>query len=194
MDLNNTHKWMNAKTTYYPPEDKIISTVVDEKFATEGYVDKTALTEPIMKKEVVVWDMPSYEFIDKQVQNPDTVNPILWAHERLNNKNGLFQVWPRLAKGGSGGDIYQIRTYDLATMTFVKGTTEHYWIVIDPLGGSETAAAAWECFKKHVDKDAEVYAILITHSHVDHYKGVLELLKYEDEDGEVQMKSIRKTT
>lgn len=194
MDLNNTHKWMNAKTTYYPPEDKIISTVVDEKFATEGYVDKTALTEPIMKKEVVVWDMPSYEFIDKQVQNPDTVNPILWAHERLNNKNGLFQVWPRLAKGGSGGDIYQIRTYDLATMTFVKGTTEHYWIVIDPLGGSETAAAAWECFKKHVDKDAEVYAILITHSHVDHYKGVLELLKYEDEDGKVQMKSIRKTT
>lgn len=192
MDLNKTPKGMNAKTAYYPPEDKIISTAVDEKFAKEGYVDNTALTEPIMKENVVVWDMSSYKFMDEQ--NPGTVNPILWSHEKLNNNNGLFQVWPRLTKGGSGGNIYQIRTYDLATMTFIKTTTEHYWIVIDPLGGSETAAKGWKCFKDHVDKNAEIYAILITHSHVDHYKGVLELIDYDRKYEGKKGKTIKKTT
>lgn len=179
MDLNNTHKRMNAKTTYYPEENKNISTVVDEKFATEGLVDGTPLTEPIMNGNgKVVWDMPSYKFIDQQVQHPDTVHPTLWAHERLNNKSGLFQVLPRVTKGSNKGDIYQIRTYDLATMTFIRRKTSNNWIVIDPLGGAETVIAAWKCFKATVDDPnvnpkANLYAILITHSHVDHYRLII---------------------
>lgn len=218
--LDAESKLLNAKTVYYPKENKNISTTVDEKFATEGFVEETEAGRITNGNGAVVWDMPSYKFIDKQVQHPDTVHPILWAHERLNNKSGLFQVLPRVPKGGKNGQIYQIRTYDLATMTIVRGsetttktttatktttTITTNWIVIDPLGGAETAAAAWKCFKKYVEtpdpdadpdveRKANLYAILITHSHVDHYKGVLELLKYEDENGEVQMKSIRKTT
>lgn len=180
MDLNNTHKRMNAKITYYPPEDKIISTDVDEVFATEGFVKGTKAGSIKNEDGAVVWDMKSYNIFMEDPVSPDTVNPILWSHERLNNYNGLFQVLPRVTHGGSDGKIYQIRTYDLATMTFVKGMTEHCWIVIDPLGGLETAAAAWECFKDHVDKDAKIYAILITHSHVDHYKGIFGLIEEKD--------------
>ena len=150
----------------------------DEENANRGYVEGTKLTNPVCvdgNTKLVSWNMAEYDFMAKYPidKGPDAVNPVLWRMEKLNNANGLFQVLPKVENGKNGGTegtVYQVRSYDLATMSIVKSDTG--WVVIDPLGGAETAKTAWECFKKAVDPTAKVRAILITHSHVDHYKGV----------------------
>jgi len=77
-----------------------------------------------------VWDMTQYAFI--QGEAPDSVNPSLWRQAKLNNIHGLFEVTP---------GIYQLRGFDLANMTLIKGDSG--WIVIDPLTSRETAANAF---------------------------------------------------
>lgn len=159
------------KCFYYPPPGTLhLDDTTDEKNATCGYVGGTALSHPITSGNTTVWGMNDYNAFMDDSEAPPTVNPVLWRMERLNNKNGLFQVHPKAEKGGRTGNIYQIRSYDLATMTIVKGDTG--WVVIDPLTSNETAAAGWKCFCEQVDANALISAIIITHSHVDHYKGV----------------------
>lgn len=147
--------------------------------AMRGYVEGTALTDTIWMNKAAklpAWNMPSFEFI--QGDAPATVHPTLWTMEKLNNINGLFQVLPKVEKGGKEGVIYQIRSYDLATMSFIKGKTG--WIVVDPLTGKENAAAGWAQFKEKVDPHAKVSAVIFTHSHVDHYKGVEGIIRADD--------------
>ena len=183
--FNGKQKPKIKKGEYYPSiPDGLIENWdnVDEVNAGKGYVENTKLTDKIYTKNsngdnvAVAWDILSYDFM--QGEAPDTVNPILWRMEKLNNLNGLFQVLPEIEIGGKDGLIYQIRTYDLATMTIVKSKSG--WIVIDPLGGKETAAAGWVRFKQNVDATAKVCAILITHSHVDHYKGMEGIISSAD--------------
>ena len=78
-----------------------------------------------------VWDVNRYSFIVEGSENPDTVNPSLWRQAQLNNIHGLFEVVP---------GIWQVRAFDIANMTLVRGDTG--WIVFDPLTCAETAAAA----------------------------------------------------
>ena len=93
---------------------------------------------------------------------PDTVNPSLWRQAQLNAlHNGLFEVVP---------GIYQVRAFDIANMTLVRGDTG--WIVIDPLTSSEASAAALALANEHLGA-RPVRAVIITHSHVDHFGGVL---------------------
>src|SRR5574344_2675641 len=147
----------NGDTTWYCIKNNSNSNYLNPT-GTSG----TNLTEPIMAKgkdgsELQAWNMSSYDFIEGD--SPKSVNPVLWRMEKLNNYNGLFQVYPKITcedgktntelYGGKDGKIYQVRSYDLATMTLVKSVTG--WIIIDPLGGEETALAAWECFKKNID-------------------------------------------
>lgn len=174
---------------YYPEPMAFDKKKSDKDFerASSGYVDGTGLTEPIKdEKGNVVWDMTSFDFLGKEKECPATVHPNLWRMEQLNNKNGIFQVYPH-ANGIKARDckienasIYQVRSYDLATMSIVR--SQNGWIIIDPLTGSTTAAYAWEKFKEVMkdegvkDEDLKIKAIIITHSHVDHYKGVDALL------------------
>lgn len=164
----------------------------DLQRASSGYVDGTVLTEPIKdEKGNVVWDMTSFSFLGGEC--PATVHPNLWRMEQLNNKNGIFQVYPH-ANGIKARDckienasIYQVRSYDLATMSIVR--SQNGWIIIDPLTGSTTAAYAWEMFKEAVGGEhAQIKAIIITHSHVDHYKGVDALLHAQGDCGIMQAK------
>jgi len=113
-----------------------------------------------------VWDMPSYAFIEGAA--PDSVNPSLWRQAQLNNVHGLFQV----AEG-----IYQLRGFDISNMTLIRGATG--WIVVDPLTTRETAARAWAFAREHLG-DRPVSAIVYTHSHVDHFGGVLGIASAED--------------
>ena len=76
------------------------------------------------------------------------------------------------------GEVFQARSYDLSTMSIIK-VADHQWALIDPLLGPDTAVAAWETFKSKVDSEAKICAIMITHSHVDHYKGVSGLIEHE---------------
>lgn len=64
--------------------------------------------------------------------------------------------------------IYQFRGYDLANMSFIRGETG--WIVVDPLTATETAEAGLNLLRREVE-DLPVSAIIITHSHADHFGG-----------------------
>lgn len=107
---------------------------------------------------IPAYDPTAYEFLDNEA--PDSVNPSLWRQSQLLSKHGLFKV--------SEG-IYQVRSFDLSNVTFIEGKTG--WIVVDPLISKETAARA----KALVDRELgekPVSAVIITHSHIDHFGGI----------------------
>jgi alkyl sulfatase BDS1-like metallo-beta-lactamase superfamily hydrolase len=67
------------------------------------------------------------------------------------------------------GKIYQVRGFDLANISFIKGDTG--WIVFDPLTAKETAKAALDFINEKVGP-LPVVAVVYSHSHGDHYGGV----------------------
>ncbi len=111
------------------------------------------------------WDLDSYDFLGDPC--PDSVNPSLWRQANLNRHAGLFEV----AEG-----FYQVRGLDLSNVTFVAG--ERGWIVIDPLTTTETASAALALVTSHLG-ERPVTAVLYTHSHIDHFGGVLGVVTPE---------------
>lgn len=93
---------------------------------------------------------------------PDTVNPSLWRMAQLNAQHhGLFEVVD---------GVYQVRSFDLANMTLIRGETG--WIVVDPLTSAETSRAALALANAHLG-ERPVVAVIHTHSHADHFAGVL---------------------
>ncbi len=81
--------------------------------------------------------------------------------------------------------IYQVRGFDLANITFVKGDTG--WIVFDPLTMTETAAAALALVTEHLG-ERPVVAVVYSHSHADHWGGVRGVIDQAAVDaGDVQV-------
>ena len=113
------------------------------------------------------WDMERYLFLDEPGEI-NSVHPSLLRISELNNNYGVYEVIP---------GIYQVRGFDLAQLTFVRGKTG--WIVFDPLTASETARAAKELLDRHVE-ELPVSVIVYSHSHLDHFGGVLGLVSRED--------------
>ena len=109
-----------------------------------------------------VWDASAYDFI--QGDAPDTVNPSLWRQAKLNNIRGLFEV---------DEGIYQLRGFDLANTTLIKGQSG--WIVVDPLTTLETTKSAMAFAEQHLG-EINLSAVIFTHSHIDHFGGVLSLI------------------
>ena len=107
----------------------------------------------------VAWDIERYEFF-AQGRDFDSIHPSLQRQSELNQKTGLFEVIP---------DIYQVRGLDLANITFVRGKTG--WIVFDPLTSRETARAGLELINEKLGT-RPVTAVVISHSHGDHFGGV----------------------
>ena len=116
----------------------------------------------------VVWDNDVYAFLTGDA--PTSVHPSLWRQSTLVAKQGLYEVVP---------GIYQIRGFDLSNMTVIEGDTGV--IVIDPLVSTEVAEAALALYRQHRG-DREVRAVIYTHSHVDHFGGVLGVTSQEDVD------------
>ncbi|MCX5768325.1 MAG: MBL fold metallo-hydrolase [Gemmatimonadetes bacterium] len=114
----------------------------------------------------VIVDFDAFKFEDGPA--PATVNPSLWRHAQLNAQIGLFKVTD---------GIYQLRGFDLANMTLIDGKSG--WIVVDPLTSSETAAAALAFARTHLS-NKPVSAVIFTHSHIDHFGGVLGVLSVAD--------------
>lgn len=117
----------------------------------------------------VVWDNDAYAFLDGQA--PASVHPSLWRQSSLAAKQGLYEVV-------SG--IYQVRGFDLSNVTFVE--TDTGVIVIDPLVSTEVAAAALQLYREHRGGDRPVVAVIYTHSHVDHFGGVLGVTSQAEVD------------
>ncbi len=116
---------------------------------------------------------PALAFLDGNC--PDTVNPSLWRQAQLNAlHNGLYEVTD---------GIYQVRSFDIANMTLIRG--DEGWVIIDPLTSAESAAAALALANEHLGK-RPVTAVVHTHSHVDHFAGVLGVVDADDvESGRV---------
>jgi len=92
---------------------------------------------------------------------PDTVHPSLWRQSQLTAIQGLFEV----TEG-----IYQLRGIELSNVTVVEGDTGV--IVIDPAVSAEVSAAGLALYRNHRG-DRPVTAVIYTHSHIDHFGGVL---------------------
>lgn len=121
------------------------------------------------------YDLTQFGFLDEDA--PGTVNPSLWRQAQLNAQHhGLFEVVD---------GIYQVRSFDIANMTLIRGETG--WIIIDPLTCAESSAAALELANEHLG-ERPVKAVLHTHSHVDHFAGILGVTSAEAVAlGEVQI-------
>jgi len=124
----------------------------------------------------VAWDMGSYDFL-LQGKDVDSINPSLQRIAVLNMAYGLYEVVP--------GRIYQVRGFDLANTTFVKGDTG--WIVFDVLTTKETAAAALKFVNEQLGA-RPVVAVVYSHSHADHFGGIRGMVDEADvKSGKVQI-------
>lgn len=160
--------------------------------AWKGFITGTNLNSPVYNERntsLKAWDMPAYyDFMGSPQKGmelktaPPEVNKVLWRQEQLNNINGLFMVCPEpdenIDNNYKDGVIFQIRSYDLATMSFVK--SGNGWIIIDPLGGEENVAAGLKQFRERVEAERPIVAVIFSHSHVDHYKGINAILSEKD--------------
>lgn len=117
----------------------------------------------------IVWDNDAYAFLDGPA--PTSVHPSLWRQSTLAAKQGLYEVVP---------GIYQVRGLDISNVTFVE--TDNGIIVIDPLISTEVAAAALALYREHRGGARPVVAVIYTHSHVDHFGGVLGVTSQADVD------------
>ncbi len=91
---------------------------------------------------------------------PETINPSLWRICKLNGLSGLFKVCDGL---------YQVRNIDVANMTIMEGKTG--LIVIDCMTTAIAANAALKLYYQY-RPEKPVVAVILTHSHVDHFGGI----------------------
>jgi len=166
-----------AKVEHFDPKGKPPSTFTLEVrkglVATLPFADKRDfdearkgfIAEPPYRKIMadagnVAWDMGSYDWL---LQDKDfaSINPSLQRQAVLNMAYGLYEVVP--------GRIYQVRGYDLANISFIKGDTG--WIIFDPLTAAETARAALKLVNETLGA-RPVVGVVYSHSHGDHFGGV----------------------
>ncbi len=131
----------------------------DFKEAEKGFIAPLESMVVMADAGHVAWDIERYEFFSEG-RDFDSIHPSLQRQSELNQKTGLFEVIP---------GIYQVRGLDLANITFVRGKTG--WIVFDPLTSRETARAGLELINEKLGK-LPVTAVVISHSHGDHFGGV----------------------
>ncbi|WP_373838243.1 alkyl/aryl-sulfatase [Methanospirillum sp.] len=161
-EMNNTPAWDNNEE--------------DFDFANRGFIATDEyLVIPSDYPGYSSWDMEAYKFLNNGTC-PDTVNPLLFRQSQLNNINGLFEVTD---------GIYQVRGYDVTSMSLIKGDTG--WIVIDPMTSVESARAAMELVNRSLGY-FPVNTVIYSHPHVDHYQGVKGVITEEEvKSGEVQI-------
>ena len=116
----------------------------------------------------VAFNRADYDFLDAP-GDFDSIHPSMTRIGRLNNNFGLYEVLP---------GIYQVRGFDLANVTFVRGRTG--WIAFDVGTVVETARAAWEFFQEHAGEGLPITAVIYSHTHADHWGGAASLVSKED--------------
>lgn len=147
---------------------------VDE--ARRGFIAAPDYRQILADAGHVAWDIGAYDFL-LDGQDFDAIHPSLQRQATLNMEYGLFEVLP--------GKIFQVRGFDLANISFIKGDTG--WIIFDPLTNRETAAAALALVTEHLG-ERPVVAVVYSHSHVDHFGGVRGVVDEADvKAGRVQV-------
>jgi alkyl sulfatase BDS1-like metallo-beta-lactamase superfamily hydrolase len=128
--------------------------------AAKGFIAAPSFKKIMADAGHVAWDMDSYQWL-LSGQDFASIHPSLQRQAVLNMAYGLYEVLP--------GRIYQVRGFDLANISFIKGDTG--WIIFDPLTAAETARAALNLVNEKLGK-RPVVGVVYSHSHVDHWAGV----------------------
>ncbi|MFN8168069.1 MAG: alkyl sulfatase dimerization domain-containing protein [Candidatus Nanopelagicales bacterium] len=131
----------------------------DFEEARRGFLAAPAYRQILAEDGHVAWDIGRWDWL-LDGEDFDSIHPSLQRQAILNMEYGLFEVVP--------DRIFQVRGFDLANITFVKGDTG--WIVFDPLTCKETAAAALALANEHLG-ERPVVAVVYSHSHGDHFGG-----------------------
>ena len=148
----------------------------DFEEAKRGFVAAPPYRRIMAETGAVAWDMESYDWL-MQDRQFDSIHPSLQRQAVLNMAYGLYEVVP--------GRIYQVRGFDLANMTLIKGDTG--WILFDVLTAKETAAAALAFANEKLGR-RPVVAVVYSHSHGDHFGGVRGVVDEADvKSGKVQI-------
>jgi alkyl sulfatase BDS1-like metallo-beta-lactamase superfamily hydrolase len=133
----------------------------------KGLIAKPNFTQIKDEEGNVIWDMGRYNFLLEGKDWP-TIHPSLQRIAILNMSYGLYEVTP---------GIYQVRGFDLAVITFVKGKTG--WIVFDTGTYAEGATAALKLVNEKLG-ERPVVAVVYSHTHADHFGGVAGLVNEND--------------
>ena len=128
--------------------------------AAQGFIAAPPYKQIMAYAGHVAWDMDSYQWLLSD-QDFASIHPSLQRQAVLNMAYGLYEVVPDA--------VYQVRGFDLANITFIKGDTG--WIIFDPLTASETARAALEFINEQLG-ERPVVGVVYSHTHVDHWAGV----------------------
>jgi alkyl sulfatase BDS1-like metallo-beta-lactamase superfamily hydrolase len=132
----------------------------DFAFARQGLLATyNPLIIPSDLPNITAWNAEGFRRVGSGTR-PDTINPLLFRQAQVNNIHGLFEVRP---------GMYQVRGFDVSSITFIRGDTG--WIVIDPLNSVETARAAMALVNSTLGY-RPVKAVIYSHPHADHYQGV----------------------
>jgi len=148
---------------------------LDFSLAEKGLIKRPEILS--IKDELgnVVWELGNYQFLLDN-KNIDSINPSLLRQAKLNMAYGLYQVTER---------IYQVRGYDLANITFIKGDSG--WIIFDPLLTAATSRAALALVTQELGQ-FPVKAVVYSHAHADHFGGIKGVVSQAQVDsGEVQI-------
>ncbi len=123
----------------------------------------------------VAWDLERFKFVLASDEF-DSIHPSLVRQSQLNMNFGLYEVMP---------GVYQVRGFDLANITFIRGRTG--WIAFDVLTAAETARAAFELVNEHIER-LPIHAVIYSHNHGDHWGGVRGIVDEADvRAGKVQI-------
>ena len=150
----------------------------DFEEAKKGFIAAPPYKQIMAEAGNVAWDMGSYDFLLNSFDSVfDSIHPSLQRQAVLNMAYGLYEVLP--------DKIYQVRGFDLANMTIIKGDTG--WILFDVLTCKETAKAALEFVNEKLGQ-RPVVTVVYSHSHTDHYGGVRGVVDEADvKSGKVQI-------
>ncbi|MGH0590375.1 alkyl/aryl-sulfatase [Bacillus mycoides] len=160
-------------------EELNIENETEYKLATKNLVapwDELVIVED----DKVIWSQKAYQFLEKDAC-PPTVNPSLWCNGKNNHVSGLFKV----AEG-----IYQVRGFDMANLTMVL-TPQKTWVMLDTLMSKECTIAALDFTNKYFEKNnlpkliGNIRAIIMSHSHVDHFGGINGVFAYEEQNPDI---------
>jgi alkyl sulfatase BDS1-like metallo-beta-lactamase superfamily hydrolase len=148
----------------------------DFEESRRGFIAEPDSRQILAANGRVVWDMTRYDFLLEDTDF-DSIHPSLQRQATLNMNFGLYEVVPDF--------IYQVRGFDLANMTIVRG--ESGWVLFDVLLTSQTAAAALRLVNEQLG-ELPVRAVVYSHSHIDHFGGVHGVISEQDvQSGAVQV-------
>jgi alkyl sulfatase BDS1-like metallo-beta-lactamase superfamily hydrolase len=134
--------------------------------AMRGFLAKIETDTILNEDGSTAWQNTQFDFLEGDA--PASVNPSLWRQGKLNRIHGLFEVTD---------GIYQLRGYDLSTMTLIRGETG--WIIVDPLLTPAVARAGLALANETLGA-RPVKGVLFTHSHADHFGGVRGVVSEEE--------------